>query len=72
MLSVGIHDDGRGFDLAGVRSRPAAALHFGLETLIERVRAAGGHAEIASIPGVGTQVRIAAPTTGPARGTASE
>jgi signal transduction histidine kinase len=26
MLSVGIHDDGRGFDPAGVRSRPAAAL----------------------------------------------
>jgi PAS domain S-box-containing protein len=65
MLSVGIHDDGRGFDPAGVRSRPAAALHFGLETLIERVRAAGGHAEIASTPGVGTHVRIAAPTTGP-------
>jgi PAS domain S-box-containing protein len=66
MLSVGIHDDGRGFDLAGVRSRPAAALHLGLETLVERVRASGGHAEIASTPGSGTHVRIAAPTTGPA------
>jgi PAS domain S-box-containing protein len=65
MLTVGIHDDGRGFDRAGVRSRPAAALHFGLETLSERVRAAGGHADIASTPGRGTHVRIAAPTTGP-------
>jgi signal transduction histidine kinase len=60
-LTVDIEDDGQGFDVADVRSRPAAALHLGLDTLVERMRAAGGHAHITSGPGEGTRVSIAAP-----------
>jgi len=54
-VSLGVHDDGRGFD-------PAAALaaaegeHFGLTGIVERVRALGGDARIVSRPGVGTDV----------------
>ena len=62
MLAVEIKDDGRGFNIANTRARPDAALHLGLDTLVERVRAAGGHTQITSIPGEGTQIRIAAPT----------
>ena len=64
MLAVEITDDGRGFDIARTRSRPGAALHLGLDTLVERVRAAGGHTEITSTSGEGTQIRIVAPTRG--------
>jgi hypothetical protein len=44
-----------------VRNRPDAAFHFGLETLVERVRVAGGHAHIASNPGTGTRMSFALP-----------
>ena len=60
-LQVAIEDDGRGFDVVDVRNRPDAAFHFGLETLVERVRVAGGHAHIASNPGTGTRVSFALP-----------
>jgi PAS domain S-box-containing protein len=60
-LQVAIEDDGRGFDVGDVRNRPDAAFHFGLETLVERVRVAGGHAQIASNPGTGTRVSFALP-----------
>src|SRR5205085_8506273 len=49
-LEVAIQDDGRGFDIVDVQTRPDAAFHFGLETLAERIRAAGGHARITSHP----------------------
>ena len=60
-ISVAVEDDGRGFDVESVSERPGAAFHFGLETLAERVRAAGGHVRISSDPGHGTRVRIALP-----------
>jgi PAS domain S-box-containing protein len=60
-LEVAIEDDGRGFDVVDVGNRPGAAFHFGLETLVERVRVAGGHAHIASTPGRGTRVSFALP-----------
>jgi signal transduction histidine kinase len=44
-----------------VRSRPTAALHLGLDTMIERVRAAGGEVTIDSAPGAGTTVHFAVP-----------
>jgi signal transduction histidine kinase len=61
MIESEIRDDGCGFDLADVRSRPTAALHLGLDTMIERVRAAGGDVTIESAPGAGTTVRFAVP-----------
>ncbi len=61
MLESEIRDDGCGFDVVDVRSRPTAALHLGLDTMIERVRAAGGDVTIDSAPGAGTTVRVAVP-----------
>jgi signal transduction histidine kinase len=61
MLESEIRDDGCGFDVVDVRSRPTAALHLGLDTMIERVRAAGGDVTIDSAPGAGTTVRFAVP-----------
>ena len=51
-------DDGRGFDPATVRARPDAALHAGIDSMVERVRAAGGETAIDSSPGAGTRVRL--------------
>src|SRR5436190_1589321 len=51
-----VEDDGRGFDLLQARRRPSAALHLGLDTPVERVRASGGDASIATAPGEGTRV----------------
>jgi PAS domain S-box-containing protein len=65
MLLVDVADDGCGFDLDAVRARPDAALHFGLDTMIERLRAAGGDAAIESEVGRGTTVRIAVPLAAP-------
>jgi PAS domain S-box-containing protein len=60
-LEIAIQDDGRGFDIVDVQTRPDAAFHFGLETLAERIRAAGGYARITSHPGTGTRVSFALP-----------
>jgi signal transduction histidine kinase len=57
-----VADDGCGFDLEEVRSRRGAALHMGLDTMVERVRAAGGEVTIDSEPEAGTRVRFAVPT----------
>lgn len=56
-----MRDDGCGFDIDSVSSRPSAALHFGLDTMIERIRAAGGDATIDSAVGAGTTVRFTLP-----------
>jgi PAS domain S-box-containing protein len=65
LLLVEISDDGIGFDLDAVRARPGAALHFGLDTMIERLHAAGGEATIDSEVGRGTTVRLAVPVAAP-------
>ena len=46
-------------------SRPDAALHFGLDTMIERIRAAGGEAAIDSEVGSGTTVSFTVPLAAP-------
>jgi signal transduction histidine kinase len=56
-----IRDDGQGFDAAHVRSRRDAVLHVGLDSLVERVRAAGGDATVTSAPGEGTRVHFSIP-----------
>ncbi len=53
MLESEVADDGCGFDVEDVRSRPGAALHLGLDSMAERVRAAGGEVTIDSEPGAG-------------------
>jgi signal transduction histidine kinase len=62
MIESEICDDGRGFDVAAARARPGAALHAGLDSLHERVRAAGGHVDVDSKPGGGTRLRFSVPT----------
>ena len=56
-----VRDDGCGFDVETVHSRPDAALHFGLDTMVERIRAAGGEATIDSAVSAGTTVRFTVP-----------
>jgi PAS domain S-box-containing protein len=56
-------DDGLGFDVVDARTRRSAALHLGLDSLHERVRAVNGTASITSAPGQGTCVRFAVPLT---------
>jgi PAS domain S-box-containing protein len=65
VLRVDVRDDGCGFDVESVRSRPDAALHFGLDTMIERIRAAGGEAMIDSEVGSGTTVSFTVPLAAP-------
>jgi signal transduction histidine kinase len=57
-----IADDGRGFDPVRIRDRPGAALHAGLDTMIERIRAAGGETRVDTARGEGTRVRVRIPT----------
>ena len=56
-----IADDGRGFDPDAVRERPGAALHAGLDTMTERIRAAGGETVVETAPGRGTRVCLRIP-----------
>jgi PAS domain S-box-containing protein len=65
VLRIDVRDDGCGFDVESVRSRPDAALHFGLDTMIERIRAAGGEAVIDSEVGSGTTVSFTVPLPAP-------
>ncbi len=58
-----IHDDGQGFDPTRVRRSPDAALHLGIPSMIERIRAAGGDMAITASPGRGTRLRFSLPVT---------
>ncbi|MDX6535369.1 MAG: hypothetical protein QOF68_3113 [Gaiellales bacterium] len=56
-------DDGVGFVVESVRSRPDP-LHFGLHALAGRIRVAGGEVWVESGPGKGTALRFAIPDDG--------
>jgi len=56
-----VADNGRGFDPVAIRDRPGAALHAGLDTMVERIRAAGGETTVDSRRGAGTRVRLTIP-----------
>jgi PAS domain S-box-containing protein len=60
-LSGEVVDDGQGFDVARAKARPRAALHLGLDSLEERLRAVGGEIEVDSAPGAGTRLRFTVP-----------
>ena len=62
-LTITVEDDGCGFDIATARDRPDAAFHLGLDTLVERIQAAGGHTQITSTTDNGTRISFALPIT---------
>jgi signal transduction histidine kinase len=61
VLQVRIADDGRGFELEAALARARRTNHLGLESLMERVDAAGGTVQITTAPGAGTVADIALP-----------
>jgi len=61
VLRVTVADDGRGFELEAALARARRTNHLGLESLMERVDAAGGTVEITTAPGAGTVADIALP-----------
>lgn len=65
VLTCEVADDGRGFDVEHVNSRPESAFHLGLDSLTERVRAAGGQVNLVSTPGQGTRVLFTVPFSRP-------
>jgi two-component system, NarL family, sensor histidine kinase UhpB len=56
-----ITDDGAGFDLARALDRRAYGRHMGLDSMLARVRLAGGRIDVSSSPGEGTRVTFAIP-----------
>jgi PAS domain S-box-containing protein len=60
-LIVMVADDGRGFAIEETAQRPDRVLHIGLDTMIERVRMAGGVLDIDSAPGNGTRISFDVP-----------
>ena len=56
-----VADDGRGFDPVLIQRRNDAALHLGLESMMERIHAAGGDVELTSAPGLGTLIAFSVP-----------
>jgi two-component system sensor histidine kinase UhpB len=57
-MAVAISDDGAGFDPAATEAR---ASRWGMTTMRERVEAVGGHLEVRSAPGQGTQLKAMVP-----------
>ncbi len=53
-LALSVRDDGRGFDLDGVRQRAASGASLGLVGMEERIALAGGSFELRAAPGQGT------------------
>ena len=62
-----VADDGHGFDLSETATRPDRVLHIGLDTMVERVRMAGGVVDIDSAPEGGTRISFDVPLGGPPR-----
>jgi len=53
-----VADDGVGFEVETAIERARERLSFGLSTIVELVRLAGGSIDVNSVPGDGTVVRI--------------
>ena len=57
-MVLSVQDDGRGFDLAAVRSRAVHGGSMGVSGMQERALLVGGQLEITSAPGQGSQLRL--------------
>lgn len=62
-VRVDVVDNGDGFDLATVQSRPAGLGHIGLAAMKRRAEEVGGEVVIESTPGHGTAVSVSVPLT---------
>jgi len=60
-VHIRVADDGSGFDLEAALSRARRTHHLGLESMMERVDAAGGTVVFTTAPGQGTIVEITQP-----------
>jgi signal transduction histidine kinase len=60
-LAGEVSDDGRGFDPVLTQRRSDAPLHLGIESMVERIRAAGGDVDVTSAPGRGTRIAFSVP-----------
>jgi signal transduction histidine kinase len=60
-LRLSVRDDGEGFDMASVRQRASQGRSFGLLGMQERVQILGGHIDIHSRKGHGTNIRVSFP-----------
>jgi two-component system CheB/CheR fusion protein len=60
-VRITVADSGGGFDVNETLARAAAAGHFGLVSVRERLEFVGGKLEIRSIPNAGTEATIAMP-----------
>ena len=58
-FTVTVSDDGRGFDLTAPSRKGNS--RFGLRSVNERLQLFGGHSDIDSQPGLGTQVALFLP-----------
>jgi signal transduction histidine kinase len=69
-VRVAVQDDGRGFDPLALPRDGSTGGGFGLFSLQERARLAGGQLQVQSAPGTGTRITLLIPR--PARGAAAE
>jgi signal transduction histidine kinase len=60
-ISIVVTDDGIGFDVREVSSRPGYDRCFGLFNIRERLTHLGGSLEVSSLHGQGTHVTVIAP-----------
>jgi signal transduction histidine kinase len=61
IVALVIEDDGRGFDVSGVRSQTRPQPGLGLISMKERAQLFGGSLYLTSSPGRGTQVHVEIP-----------
>jgi signal transduction histidine kinase len=60
-IKIIVEDDGKGFDVAGLDSKPSGSKGFGLFSVRERLAHIGGTLNIQSEAGKGTKVILLAP-----------
>jgi PAS domain S-box-containing protein len=69
-FSLGVMDDGRGFDVQGALARATEGKSLGLLSMQERIQFLGGEITIDSLPGTGTRIHAMFPIHDPAPSTA--
>jgi signal transduction histidine kinase len=58
-LQLFIQDNGRGFDMKGMKAKPSSAAGLGLDTMKERAELSGGSFLLTAKQGIGTTIQAA-------------